>query len=215
MASAGNEKRKLSLGRKVGIGCLGMIALMFAVTIIAFIVDPEGMQKMQEEERARKAAAAKVEKAGQAKGAVEWHGALMTILKPCDDAMVGVGKAIEAVGRGSSDVYSGYEQASAAQRVCEQAWSRLRKVNAPEGLDGDDAANAGNAIEQCQISAMLKGDIAETAMALFDGDQRPSTVSKMTGDMKSAQSASLACVAGATAAALKAGADPEKILPKS
>lgn len=206
----GKPKKRLT-GGKLGLGCLVMIGLMFGVVTIAYIVDPEGMQRMQEEQRAREEAAASADRSENALAATEWHGRIMTALQPCDDALVRLGEQMEAVGGGSADIYAGYDQAAAAQRVCNQSWARLQDFKAPEGLEDENESRAEDAIEQCQIAAMLKEDVAEGAMAIFDGDRRPSAITEVREKMLRAQHSTMSCAAGTIASAIKAGADPDTL----
>ncbi|GAA3794752.1 hypothetical protein GCM10022600_15210 [Qipengyuania pelagi] len=175
-------------------GCLWAIGIFVGLAALGALL-PDTPESEDGGTEATTSSAADDDGTGSA-AAGAWRDTVMVAMEPCDNAIGGLGETLQGVGSGSATMLDGYQQAQTANRVCEGAWSRLQDLDPPPALEGEAEDRADDALEQCQIAMMLKGDAAEQAMAFLDGDARPSVISGIGEKTESAGQATMACVAG-------------------
>ncbi|HEX8553412.1 MAG TPA: hypothetical protein VF695_01770, partial [Sphingomonas sp.] len=131
---------------------------------------------------------------------------LLVLAKPCDQAVTALAKAAN-----SGDQYSTYEAAKHGDRVCRKTATTIGGMSASASTYGEDAKKIEKAISTCRSAYIFKQMGMAKAMAIADGDGRPSVVSDMSEDLKTGQAGALLCVAEFFAAGSKLGIDLKEL----
>jgi hypothetical protein len=126
--------------------------------------------------------------------------ATLQIAKGCDQSIDPVADAAKA-----NDVIALYSAAKAGQEACQTAWLALGKI---EAMSGDKEEKA---VDTCKNAYFLRQRAMETAMAIADGDAKPSNVVSFTEDMKTGQAGVMLCVAQWMEAGGAIGVKPENM----
>ena len=106
----------------------------------------------------------------------QWVGQIASIVIPCNDAVTELGQMDFQNGT----ALEAYSLAAAVDRSCDSSWSALNRVDIPTRFSGAVEEQAETALEACQIYALRAEEMGEASMVVFDGDTRPSAVTKVT-----------------------------------
>lgn len=168
-------KKKNSNARDVGVGCLGLLGLLFLASLFAGDDKSSGSAKVSE---ASAAAATDAQRAGVKR----WHGEMMSAVRPCDIASMAMAEQMEAVGSGSGSMLGGYRAAQVAKDRCLDSFSLVGDVRSPDGPWEDKADEAQ---DTCEMAMSTRRSAADSAMTVFDGDLSASAMSELQDDVQS------------------------------
>lgn len=124
--------------------------------------------------------------------------------KPCDKSVDALGKAAK-----TGNVYSTYQVAKDGAEACRDASTSIGEMETPGGLPSEAADAVGKAIEVCRNAYLYRQLGMEKAMQAADGDARPSVMSEMAENMKTAQHGVILCVAQLFMTSQAVGVDPK------
>jgi hypothetical protein len=131
---------------------------------------------------------------------------ILSAAKPCDSSVAALRKAA-----GSGNPYSTYEVAKRGADACREAAMSINDMEAPAGLSAEGRDAVTKSIETCRSAYLYRQTGMEKAMQAADGDARPSVVSEMSENMKTAQSGVMLCVAQLFTASQAVGVDPKQL----
>lgn len=126
--------------------------------------------------------------------------------KPCDEASSVLQKAAN-----SGDSLATYQAAKNGRDTCRAATMAMGKVEPPSGLTDAGEAATKKALGTCENAYLYRQMGMEKAMAVADGDNRPSAISEMIEHMKTGQAGTLLCVAQLLDAAVKSHINIKKL----
>ncbi|WP_394662276.1 hypothetical protein [uncultured Sphingomonas sp.] len=131
--------------------------------------------------------------------------AVLTATKPCDATING----IEAAAKSGSPLTL-YQAAKVGQATCQDAWQKINRIEAAD-LPDAAAEKEKAALKTCGTAYFLRQRAMETAMAIADGDAKPSKLSSFQEDMRDGQAAVMMCVAQYLEASEPAGVTPDNM----
>jgi len=145
--------------------------------------------------------------------AIGFYRSLFAGMGACDKAASKTADVANGLETGSTTIYDAYSAATAQVAACKASWHELDGIEIPSVLAGPARDAAEKAREICSNTALTKQMGAETMQEVFDGNMKPSKIEEMRQHAEAAQAGVLACVAGATDVAMRAGVNLED-LPK-
>lgn len=160
------------------------------------------------------AAAARAAHAAMEQGVVAGWRSVMAAVAPCDEANERMATTVAAVSDGNASIYDAYRRAEEGVTACQAAANDLDRISPPEGASGETQNEFSKALEMCRGAYVLRQTSLETARDIFDGDFRPSLVSRYRDQAENAQGGAMGCVTGYMSASLKAGVDPARLQTK-
>lgn len=149
---------------------------------------------------------AKAEKSAAQERFISLYHQVINTAKPCDNASGVLQKAAN-----SGNTLATYRAAKAGREACQNAAIEMRKLEAPEGLDGEATAMTSKALTTCANAYVYRQMGMDKAIEVADGDNRPSVISEMIENMKTGQAGTLLCVGQLIEASAKAGIDVKKL----
>lgn len=161
--------------------------------------------------QAADAAPARATHAAMEEGVVAGWRSVMAVVAPCDEANERMASTVAAVSDGGASIYDAYSRAEEGVTACQTAANDLNGIRPPEGVNDEAEDEFSKALEMCRGAYLLRETSLETAKDIFDGDFRPSLVSRYRDQAQNAQGGVMACVTGYMSASLKAGVDPAKL----
>lgn len=132
--------------------------------------------------------------------------AFLAVAKPCDRAVNALADAASA-----GNQYATFSAAKDGHELCRETAMTVAASSPPDGLDADTRKAAAKAIEHCRDAYLSRQMAMEKAMAIADGDARPSAMVDFTDALKAGQAGLLLCVGEWFGAAGKAGVDPKEL----
>lgn len=136
---------------------------------------------------------------------------VMAAMKSCDESSKTLADVATKISNGRNSIYDGYAAASAAETSCQESWSEVSKLEAPDALPDAAQKQADETLEVCENAVIAKQMGAEKLAEIFDGNMRPSTVQEAKELGERAQAGILACAAGFFLVADKANVDIKKL----
>ena len=135
---------------------------------------------------------------------------VLAAARPCDSATAAAGAAITALAQ-DGDVVGSYSQAKAARDSCDEAWSTMSAMDAPDGLSDSGEAAVAKAIETCGTAYFIRRRALEGLMTVLDGNTQPSQILAVKEDLEVSRTGPLLCVAEWFTAADKVGVKSDEM----
>lgn len=164
--------------------------------------EADGARQRAEEQKAEE----REQESTRAEVVTLWRSVLSAV-RPCDEANGRMVDVLQRTTRGSSSVYNAYAAADRGAETCRQSWSRLRDLDAPDGLAREQRSKINESLETCGNAYLARQMSLEQAKVIFDGDFRPSALNDYRVQAEAAQAGVLSCVAGLMSGAVEAGVD--------
>lgn len=185
----------------------GKFALIAAGCFVAVvIVTPAETPEEIAEREAKEKGAAEAAEAAALVAVQNWNDDVLAASKPCDDAMARLGEGMESFAE-TFDTFSAYRLAQNAKDVCDSAWTKVSRMDLPNGFPEDQEDKGEDATEACGTTLFLKREAANKAAEIFDGNFRNSAMAELQDLTQSAQAGTLKCVAGLIQVAAAAGVE--------
>lgn len=207
---AAAQAKKKAQARKGLFGCLGCGGLIAVIAIIGAIGGGSSAGGNDAEASRLEAAADKADaRADQLEadagkqGVLTNYRTMLTLAKKCDPTIAALGEAAK-----SGSAVAMYAAAKEGQARCQEAWLGISKLSPADGLPGAAREKEEKAIKACGSAYFLRQRAMETAMAIVDGDAKPSKVASLEEDLETGQAGVMLCVAGYFEAADAVGLKP-------
>lgn len=126
--------------------------------------------------------------------------------QPCDASVNQLSKAAN-----SGNQMATYQAAKAGHDACLETVAELNDLDAPDGSSPEAEAAVDKALGICRNAYIHRQTAMTTAMEVADGDARPSKISSMSEDLKTAQLGVMLCVGELMSAAGKYEVDLKKL----
>ena len=196
-APDGDDAKKMKQGGAIGcLVLLGLCALPYACS------DTGEQQKPAPPSGATQAVPA----SGDAKAEMKLlYGQVLDLAKPCDSANSEAADAVQAVGKGGASVYDAYGKAQAGEKVCQESWLELGKLEPPDSIEGEAREKLTDTLKTCELAYFARKNSLGTMAKFIDGDQRPSMMQQFKEDAERGQAGTMVCVAGLVTAASAVG----------
>ena len=194
-----NEQKKMP---KWLIGCLGISLGFLAIIILIIIIAPEPDES--DNEVAEKTADLEIDENAKPAMLAIWQ-QLVRAVEPCDNSNTLAVESLAAASDGSGDIYDAYSKASQALETCQSTVVHLQKMEPPPEINSIQQTRLAEDLTNCQDAYLMRAIAIETMLEVIDGDMRPSKVEEYKMRTESAQSGSIACVAGVISIAMETG----------
>lgn len=184
-------RRHRSLAKKLVIG--GAVAFIAGVSMSP--PPPPNKAGLKDTATAKNGAAgtsaadAEAEKLAANERFISLYHQVISTAKPCDDAAGVLQKAANG-----GNTLATYQAAKAGREACQNAAIEMRKLEAPEGLNGEATAMTNKALTTCANAYVYRQMGMDKAIEVADGDNRPSVISEMIENMKTAQAGTMLCI---------------------
>jgi hypothetical protein len=188
-------------------GCLGCGGLLVVLAVIVAAVDRGAESNTTDASTNSIGAVASAPVSDATKQSfVYLYQDVLAAVKPCDKAFDRLGQAAK-----TGAPLATYKAAKVGADACQEAATTIGKKSAPSQLSGAAAEKTEEALKVCRNAYVARQMGFEKAMAIADGDTRPSVMSDMEENMKQGQAGVLLCVGSLIEASGLVGVDPKTL----
>lgn len=191
-AGASPEKRKVTPGKAIGCGCLGVVGLFIVVMVIASFADGS-MTKDDGGDAAAPAAAGSSSTDAKAQVDTLWSD-LKILMERCDAPAKEAAGVMESAGVGGASIVDAYAAANRADAECKQVWLDMGQLQAPKATKGESRAAFKKAIDTCSMAYFSKQQGLEQLKQILDEGAKPSSVVELQERATRTQAGQMACL---------------------